>query len=177
MMTHEVGSDGGLCVSVSAPPRIPGKDGLGVGLAAPAHSAVPEGPGWASGTKATEEAELAPELYPAEAGPQAGFCKNGFKKKTQPRAPPSPEQGERRRQLWALRSEACGLLAWHHLPGGRQHPEGGQVGSWAFPVALGGLWGPGRASRWLSAPFPPSLPGGSRLQGPCATFALWIPKI
>ena len=100
------------------------KTAWGWGWRAPAHSAVPEGPGWASGTKATEEAELAPTLYPAEAGPQAGFCKSGFKKKPQPRAPPSPEQGERRRQLWALRSEACVLLAWRHLPGGRQHPEG-----------------------------------------------------
>lgn len=153
------------------------KTAWGWGWRAPAHSAVPEGPGWASGTKATEEAELAPTLYPAEAGPQAGFCKSGFKKKPQPRAPPSPEQGERRRQLWALRSEACGLLAWRHLPGGRQHPEGSQEGSWAPHVTLGGHRGPGGASRWLSPCLPPSLPGGSRLQGPCATSALWIPKI
>ena len=35
-----------VCVIVWAPPGIPGKDGLGVGRRAPAHSAVPEGPGW-----------------------------------------------------------------------------------------------------------------------------------
>lgn len=162
---------------VWAPPGIPGKDGLGVGLESPCSQCCSRGSRVASGTKATEEAELAPTLYPAEAGPQAGFCKSGFKKKPQPRAPPSPEQGERRRQLWALRSEACGLLAWRHLPGGRQHPEGSQEGSWAPHVTLGGHRGPGGASRWLSPRLPPSLPGGSRLQGPCATSALWIPKI
>lgn len=113
-----------VCVIVWAPPGIPGKDGLGVGLESPCSQCCSRGSRVASGTKATEEAELAPTLYPAEAGPQAGFCKSGFKKKPQPRAPPSPEQGERRRQLWALRSEACGLLAWRHLPGSRQHPEG-----------------------------------------------------
>lgn len=48
-----------------------------------------------------------PPLHPAEAGPQAGFCKNGLKR-PQPRAPPA-EQGRGRRPLWALRSEACGL--------------------------------------------------------------------
>ena len=35
MKTNEIGSDGGLCVIVWAPPRIPGKDGLGMGLESP----------------------------------------------------------------------------------------------------------------------------------------------
>lgn len=35
MRMNEIGSDGGLCMIGSAPPRIPGKDGLGVGLDKP----------------------------------------------------------------------------------------------------------------------------------------------
>ena len=59
MRRNKIGSDGCLREIVWAPPRIPGQEGLGGwGWTAPAHSAVPEGPEWASGMKATAEAEL-----------------------------------------------------------------------------------------------------------------------
>ena len=167
-----------VCVIVWAPPGIPGKDGLGGGAGEPLLTVLfPRVQGGRREQRQRTRLSWPPRSTLLKLGHRLVFVKVVLKKKPQPRAPPSPEQGERRRQLWALRSEACGLLAWRHLPGGRQHPEGSQEGSWAPHVTLGGHRGTGGASRWLSPRLPPSLPGGSRLQGPCATSALWIPKI
>lgn len=96
------------------------------------HSAAPRVP--AGTEKATAKAELGLYWTLLMLGHRLVSAKMVLK---------TPDQAQRRRQLWALRSEACVLLSWYHLPGGRQHPERGQVGSLSlvWPLAASGVQG------------------------------------